>query len=422
VIDDPDVRILHGGALEQLATLQSESVQCIVTSPPFWGLRDYGHAEQIGLEPTPEAWVEALVGVFRECRRVLRPDGVFWLEVGDTYNNRTVSRTSSHHAGLGYTSREIETSWRDHATNGRTRMSIADGDLKEKDLVGAPWMLAFALRADGWWLRSECIWHRPNPMPESVIDRPTKAHSQVFLLTKQARYFFDADAIREPLAPDSAARAERASRYDDPEVAAGVPYGATRPRVTKRRSVREGVDTNGGGQGSGEMGWDAQLGANARSVWSIPTQPTPFAHFATMPEELARRCIAAGTSEAGRCPECGAPWRRIAERTREDVPGGSREQDWTTPKNDGVTPFQKSPPRYRNRVETVGWAPQCECGADEEHDGYEPVPCTVLDPFMGSGTTALVARKLGRRAIGVELNAAYLEIARERLSQQSLFA
>lgn len=365
MIDHPDVKVHLGDALEQLAAMRAESVHCIVTSPPFWGLRDYGEERQIGLEATPEEWCARLVGVMREARRVLRHDGTLWLEVGDTYSTRWSSRQGDSRRGMGVEERE--------ARNGP-----APAGFKTKELIGAPWMLAFALRADGWFLRSDIIWHRPNPMPESVLDRPTKSHSYVFLLAKRQRYFYDADAIREPLAAESIARYGRASRYDDTAEIDAVPYRATRPRGSKRRTVREGVDTRGGGQGDGEMGWDLALGANARTLWSIPTQPTPFEHYATFPEELARRCIAAGTSEKGCCPECGAPWGRVA--------------------------------------------PSCECGTDDEHDGYNPVPCTVLDPFMGSGTTALVARKMGRHAVGIELSPEYLEIARDRLAQQSLFA
>ncbi len=413
MIDDPDVRILLGDALEQLATLPDASVQCIVTSPPFWALRDYEVDGQIGLEATPEEWCAKLVEVFAECRRVLRDDGTFWLEVGDTYNanqggSSDGSRTKSGVAG------DVPNAW---GGKGASPARPRPAGLKPKDLVGAPWMLAFALRADGWYLRSECIWHRPNPMPESITDRPTKSHSQVFLLTKRPLYFYDADAIRDPLNPDSVARYGRGSRYDDQEEVDAVPYAATRPRGTMRRNPREGVDTNGGGQASEEMGWPLDVGANARTVWRIATEPTPFKHFATMASEVARRCIAAGTSDAGRCPECGAPWKRITERTVTNP--GNRTTNGNIERTERQRAFTERRESFRT---TTGWAPQCQHGADEESDGWAPVPCVVLDPFMGSGTTALVARRMGRHAVGVELSPAYLEIARERLSQQSLFA
>lgn len=458
MIEDADVTIYLGDALEELAKLPAESVHCIVTSPPFWALRDYGTGEwrggdpecdhakrvkasrrkrveggerssnhanegwtggicgrcgaeltdaQIGLEATPEAWAARLVEVFRECRRVLRADGTLWLEVGDTYNaNQGAGFDTNGDGGARKASA---------ASPARARPA----GLKPKDLVGAPWLLAFALRQDGWYLRAECIWHRPNPMPESATDRPTKAHSQVFLLSRSPRYFYDADAIREPINPESVARYQRGSRYDDQAQVDAVPYKATRPRGTERRKTREGVDTNGGAQASGEMGFPLDVGANARSVWKIATEPTPFEHFATMASEVARRCIAAGTSEVGCCPECGAPWQRVSERTV--VNPGGRTTNGTIERTTRQRAFTARRESFRT---TTGWVPQCEHGADDdlESDGWAPVPCTVLDPFMGSGTTALVARRLGRHAVGIELSPAYLEIARERLSQQSLFA
>jgi DNA modification methylase len=330
-IDHGDVVIRHGDAVAELAAFEAASAQCVVTSPPFWGLRDYGGGElEIGQEPTPEAWTAAIVAVMRACRRVLRPDGVAWLEVGDSYaaTTRGAGGAGKQHTNAG--SVIDDRAW-----------TIPPG-VKPKDLVGAPWMLAFALRADGWWLRSDTIWHRPNPMPESCTDRPTKAHSYVFLLSASERYYYDAAAIAELAKPDSAARADRASRYDDPAERALVPYAAPRPTMSKRRTVRDGVDVRGGNQGAGELTWGDT--ANARSVWTIPTEGTTFSHFATMPTALAAKCILAG----------------------------SRPGD------------------------------------------------VVLDPFMGSGTTAVVARELGRRAIGTELSADYLAIARDRLAQLGL--
>jgi DNA modification methylase len=251
-------RILEGDCRTVLAGLDLQSVHTCVTSPPYFGLRDYGTAEweggdprcdhimkasarndlgaddlarraavygtgsgsgsavsavqfrescgkcgagrvdqQIGLEPSPDEFVAALVDVFREVRRVLRDDGTVWLNLGDSYNNRSVARPSSHQGGLGFTNDSIERTWADQTKLGLSRLSIADGDLKEKDLLGIPWMVAFALRADGWYLRSDIIWNKPNPMPESVTDRPTKSHEYVFLLSKSAKYHYDADAIRE---------------------------------------------------------------------------------------------------------------------------------------------------------------------------------------------------------------------------------
>jgi len=265
--------ILHGDCLEVLATLPAESVHCCVTSPPYWGLRDYGVPGQFGLEPTVGEYIAKLVDIFREVRRVLRHDAVLWLNLGDC--------------------------------------------LKDKQLQGVPWRVAFALQDDGWWLRSDIIWAKPNPMPESVRDRPTKAHEYVFLLAKSPTYYFDAAAVREP---------HSRSWWNE------IP---SRPGNPDRKD------------GGGRQGCNETAGRNIRSVWTIATSPYADAHFATFPPELARRCILAG------CPI------------------------------DGV----------------------------------------VLDPFAGAATTLLVADRLQRRSIGIELNPAYVAMAVERTRQDApLFA
>lgn len=247
-------------AMNWLDGMPNNSAQCCVTSPPYYGLRDYGHAGQIGLEETPDAYVARLVCVFRGVRRVLRDDGTLWLNLGDTYNAHPNQRKVTDAAGakqatsigsIGATSRSVES-------------------LKPKDLLGIPWMVAFALRADGWWLRQDIIWHKPNPMPESVTDRCTKAHEYVFLLTKSARYFYDAAAISE---------------------------AATCPEDAARRTDRGAAGTlHDAGMYSGRAGGRADGTRNARSVWTITPKPYRSAHFATMPPELARRCVLAGSS------------------------------------------------------------------------------------------------------------------------------
>jgi DNA modification methylase len=413
------------------------SVQCIVTSPPFWGLRDYGtgtweggdadcdHNEakarkdgangrhtsatfhgsmstdhgggsiqfrdacgkcgarrvdqQIGLEETPSDWVERLVAVFREARRVLRDDGVMWLEVGDSY--ATAANSNAYPKKQG-TSGLTNPDYQDRSRN--TQTPGPPPGVKQKDLVGAPWLLAFALRADEWYLRSDTIWSRPNPMPESVTDRPTKSHSYVFLLTKNARYFFDSDAIREPHTPDG-------------------------------RKVTTVVGKDGSEQHRNGERWPG-AGRNARSVWQIATEPTPFAHFATFPQALVERCILAGTSEHGACSVCGAPWRRVTERegiVRRGTEGTKTEAKHKQGLVTALVGAAKGTPRSPT-ITTVGWEASCS------HVDAPVVPCRVLDPFMGSGTTALVARRLGRHAVGVELNAEYLAIAATRLQQLSL--
>ena len=251
------VNILVGDCLASLKTMADQSVQTCVTSPPYYGLRDYGHDGQIGLEETPEAYVVRLVEVFREVRRVLRDDGTLWLNLGDSYarlggTDRKISSTGK----VGNTLKTLELL--------PCRKQTPPIGVKEKDLLGIPWMVAFALRADGWYLRQDIIWHKPNPMPESVTDRCTKAHEYVFLLTKRARYFYDADSIRE----------EPSGRTD----ALGIINTGADGKREKRQQTMHG-----------------NIGANARSVWPIATQPYSGAHFATMPPALAERCIKAGT-------------------------------------------------------------------------------------------------------------------------------
>jgi DNA modification methylase len=259
------ITVIEGDSREVLATLPSESVQCCVTSPPYFGLRDYGNDGQIGLEATPDAYVAQLVAVFREVRRVLKDDGTLWLNLGDSYartggTDRKVSET----AQVGSTRNTLQ------QIQNRTTTAAQFG-AKEKDLLGIPWRVAFALQADGWYLRSDIIWHKPNPMPESVTDRPTKAHEYVFLLSKSARYFYDAKAIAEPSVEPDRVRLDRVG-------------GASH--------VERGQHSVGG------LFVGAQ-NRNARTVWSITTKPFKGAHFATMPSELAERCIKAGSAAGG---------------------------------------------------------------------------------------------------------------------------
>ena len=229
--------VLVGDCRERLRELPAESMQCVVTSPPYWQLRDYGAGGQLGLEPTPQAFVAALVDVFREVRRVLRCDGTAWVNMGDTYI-----------AGM------------------------ASG-LPPKSLVGTPWRFALAMQDDGWVLRSDIVWHKPNPMPESVRDRPTRAHEYVFLFAKKERYYYDAAAIAEPLLHPADSTAEDAARA----------FSRRRATVPSAR------------QGEAVLDAPTPTTKNARSVWTIPTSPSGHEHYAAFPRELARRCIAAGT-------------------------------------------------------------------------------------------------------------------------------
>ncbi len=263
-------QILTGDCRATLATVPDASVQCCVTSPPYWGLRDYGVAAQIGLESTPDAYVAALVDVFREVRRVLADDGVVWLNLGDSYASSPPGnvRGVSERSGLNGVSGE---KYRDTLMAGHaTKRNTIVGDLKPKDLVGIPWRVAFALQADGWYLRSDVIWAKPNPMPESVTDRPTKSHEYVFLLSKSQRYYYDAAAIAE-----SSIHAGAVVVNGGGKNAEMGDYGQTRTGFIGTVTVK---DTR-----------------NARTVWNIATQPYHDAHFAVMPEALAARCVLAGS-------------------------------------------------------------------------------------------------------------------------------
>ena len=404
--------------------LDDKSVHCVVTSPPYWGLRNYGlgswsggeaecehranpdsdadgtyhgaHAatipggwrqsggevnptgrcgkcgatqapDGIGLEPTLGEWVENIVAVMREVRRVLRDDGTVWLNLGDSYSS---GASSGFRAGSGRADGIVTDA------SPRNRNGVNFPGLAPKNLIGQPWRVAFALQDDRWILRSAIVWHKPNPMPESCTDRPTSAYEMLFLLSKQGRYFYDAEAVREP-----AARAG---------------------------TVNGGKQAWGGGDYTeSTMRGKVPSRANARNVWVIPAQGRPDAHFATFPDELPRRCILAGTSEHGVCGECGAPWGQVREKT-----GHVNQREPAHAANNTPT-----------KTDSTGWAPMTRAtGIWQPTCGHEAgtVPATVLDPFVGSGTTCAVAQALGRRSIGLDLNPEYLDIAAQRIGAVTL--
>lgn len=355
----PECKIIVGDCIQQLRTLPEDSVQCVVTSPPYWGLRDYKVDGQIGIENTAEEYIVKMVEVFAEVRRVLRADGTCWLNLADSH--------------------------------------------VDKNLVGIPWRVALALQADGWWLRSDIIWHKPNPMPESVTDRPTKAHEYIFLLTKRANYFYDAEAVREVAEFGYTPKPGMYERIGDAH---------TQPMRTQIGSCPDGM---GGFR-------------NKRSVWTVPTQGFPEAHFATYPEDLIAPCIKAGTSLKGCCPECGKCWQRIIEKDRVPTRPGNDSKIYVDPdgspyeQHAGSIVGNRDPERHVTESKTVGWAPGCECGGKIHKDGiwhgqpYKPlVPCAVLDPFVGSGTTGVVALRHGCDFIGIELNPEYADMAKRRI-------
>jgi DNA modification methylase len=347
--------------------LADKSIHCVVTSPPYWGLRDYGVAGQIGLERTPDGYIAVMLEVFRDVKRVLRDDGTLWLNMGDCYHSpdrggyqpsRTVAEDSLQRSNLA-------------GDFPGAPNRLPQKGLKPKDLVGMPWRLAFALQADGWYLRSDIIWSKPNPMPESVTDRPTKAHEYIFLLSKSERYFYDADAIKENVTGEAHDRGNGVNpkcRWKTPDgwdTTSGngghgtiLRSGREKGRVLGKNETTghrryEGFNERWNQREASRSKQNESFSAavsglverrNKRTVWTVNPQPFPEAHFATFPEELIKPCILAG------CPAGG----------------------------------------------------------------------TVLDPFMGSGTTALVARNLQCNAVGLELNAAYIEIAKKRLSQEVL--
>ncbi len=378
--------VLTGDAVEQLQTLPTESVQCCVTSPPYWGLRDYSTNGQLGLEKTPEEYVAKLVEVFREVRRVLRKDGTLWLNMGDSYSSDIKGQNNNGEGGSTLTSGarpHVRAAYNDG--RGREARKVQTG-LKPKDLCGIPWRVAFALQADGWWLRSDIIWAKPNPMPESVTDRPTKSHEYLFLLTKSANYFYDAEAIKEKAVEGldlGILRSIKAANGQGPTDRASIDK-----RLATGIDIREGNPTGN---------------RNKRSVWTVATAPYPEAHFATYPPDLIKPCIMAGTSAKGCCAKCGAPWERIVyvTRSKDLTRHTGRAAVGCDDRTDGDRP------RMLSETKTLGWQPTCKCEADIQ-------PCTVVDPFAGSGTTGMVALELGRKAILIELNPKYCELIRQR--------
>ena len=315
--------IVQGNALH--LPLAAGTVQCCVTSPPYWGLRDYGVPGQFGLEATPDLYVASMVAVFREVRRVLKDDGVLFLNLGDSYagsgpsgafyQSETTKRRAEIQADGNF---RISKTLGERGLTYAEKKPVAPPGLMPKDLVGIPWRVAFALQADGWWLRSDIIWAKPNPMPESVTDRPTKSHEYVFLLTKSARYYWDAEAVAEPSS----------------KVGTVNSFGNKNADARRVKSLTGNMKPG--------VKYETKPTRNLRSVWTIATQPYPEAHFATMPEKLVEPCIKAGSK-----------------------PGD-----------------------------------------------------LVLDPFAGSGTAGVVCRRFARRFVGVELNPAYIDMARRRLKGQ----
>ena len=341
-----------------------------------------------------------LVEIFREVRRVMRPDATLWLNLGDSYASG--GRGGGMEGPRGEKQRSNK-----GALLGPKR---APDGLKDKDLVGIPWRVAFALQADGWYLRSDIIWSKPNPMPESVTDRPTKSHEYLFLLSKAATYYYDNEAIKEPLESSSILRLQQPTF--DRQLGGPKDYGAS--GINTNRSARRALVNLKGRMPPPQVGdspeqYAALTGRNRRTVWEIATAPFPDAHFATFPPALVTPCILAGTSERGACAACGAPWERIVERTAAEVKAPGSAYGFGAGRNDGGRSML-----IRAGSTTLGWRPTCACGTEETR------PCVVLDPFAGAGTVPLVAQNLGRVGVGIELKAEYLAMAAKRTAQGSL--
>jgi DNA modification methylase len=371
--DDGAGRVVYvGDCMTTLPTLADESVNCVVTSPPYWGLRDYGCNGQLGLEATPEEYVAAMVAVFREVRRVLREDGTVWLNLGDSY---TSGGRNEWRSGVSDNKGQ-------QVLDNATHRPAQPPGLKPKDLVGIPWRVAFALQADGWWLRQDIIWSKPNPMPESVTDRCTKAHEYLFLMSKSPRYYYDEEAISEP------------STY---------PPGCGRKNAGHEIASKTSNEKNPAFR-------SIKHTRNRRSVWTITTKPYKQAHFATFPQKLVEPCILAGCPEEC-CGDCGAPWVREVETEYK------RHDNWFGNKQNARHSRGKAGLAYNEPIasRTVGFNPSCDC----QDAGV--VPGTVLDPFAGSGTTLYVARQHGRASIGIELSSDYCKLIANRLAQKVLF-
>ena len=389
-------KLLSGDVREVLEGLESESVQCVVTSPPYWGLRDYGSKGQLGLEETPEEYIDNMVEVFRGVRRVLRKDGTVWLNLGDSYwggKGKSGNSESTIRAGGKGTTRPQD---KKH------------GVFKPKDLVGIPWRVALALQADGWWLRSDIIWSKPNPMPEAVKDRLSKSHEYVFLLTKSKSYYYDNEAIKDPYSESSIQRINQVS-FDRQE-GGSKDYGKISVHSKNTNSIRGTLEKFKENLGSGR---------NKRTVWEITTQSYPGAHFATFPEEIPEICIKAGTSGGGSCLECGTPYNRIVEKGEKvslENYKGQGKKDYASAKAENPSDVKRRTLESMREVIYKGWEAGCSCKGVN-------TPCLVLDPFVGSGTTCAVASRLKRASIGIELNEEYLKLARKRckVESESLF-
>lgn len=368
---------------------------------------------QVGLETVPDclAWARSelpcgtcyvcmLRRVCGELWRVLRSDGTLWLNLGDSYAQSGGSTSIPPKPHRPETRRPLPQAARTLPRNG------ALPGLKKKDLVGIPWRVALALQSDGWYLRTDIIWAKGNPMPESVTDRPTRAHEYLFLLTKSKRYYYDQVGIAEPIAAASK------RRYSQPTLLAQT--GGFKQEFYQMRFPGQKARNRRPTEILRSLAEQQPLTRNARSVWQINTQPTRLPHFATFPQELPRRCIMAGTSEKGCCPHCATPWRRMVSKNNISHNGLTTSLYPPGSNSYRISLLRQAMQAARNQrsltQQVTSWQPMCQCSP------HEPVPCTVLDPFLGSGTTGIVAVRQGRHFVGIDLNADYITLARQRIN------
>jgi len=374
-------KIICGSSIEVLKTIDENSFQTCVTSPPYYSLRDYGVDGQLGLEDTPNEYISSLVDIFREVKRTLRKDGTLWVVIGDCYNGSGGAGGDYNEGGL---------------REGQPRYPGRNIDkLKSKDLIGIPWMLAFAMREDGWYLRADVIWAKPNPMPESVMDRPTRCHETVFLFAKSQKYYYDNEAIKEPIsdamqaAIDRGVRADKQFKHDEHN------------RFGKRSGNRAFSDPDSLAR--------IASGRNKRDVWFIPTKPSGVLHYAAFPPNLIEPCVLAGSSDKA-CNQCCAPWVKeyiIKEK------GTATDTTEYSKKLGG----KSAATRTRGNItadtrEFVGYKPTCDCKRS-----LDTGKSIVLDPFCGTGVTGEVAIKNKRDFIGIDISEKYCKIAREKIGE-----
>ena len=458
------VKIIQGDALKVLAEMPEESVQMVITSPPYWGLRKYsGEQEMVwgddhcehrwanevigkktnynegfntrwegspnpiqknsemgkvgrferqtcslcgawrgayGLEPTPEMYVQHTIEFLRAIRRVLRKDGVVFWDIGDSYMSHGGDRAKVGGFQANPSKDRLE------AESSMSMIKRTTNILKDKDLCLIPFRVAIAAQEDGWFVRSVIIWSKLNPMPESCKDRPTESHEYILLLTKSAHYYWDMEAVREKL--DYGADSSRAWASNNPE------------RRKDDTGIGKGITTTRQDEFYAKVRAGKIIGRNLRSVWTFATEPYPEAHFATFPRELPKRCILAATSEKGNCSKCGKPWGRMLKENKSYWSAHKEERFMGKGNNldrhDNYTLSGPALKRWKDEhpSETLGWRPSCACGIEET------TPALVLDPFAGSGTVGEVAKSLGRKAILIDTSAEYCSLAQKRVEAISL--